>query len=79
MSIVHIPIIKDKRVKISNTNNYRPIAFASTASKICECILLDRLNNVFYDKWKPIWFQEDSLHGSYVYLCIEETSSEVYL
>ena len=44
MSIVLIPIIKDKKAKISSIDNYRPVAIASVVSKVVERILLDRLS-----------------------------------
>ena len=43
MSVVLIPIIKDKKAKISS-NYYRPVAIASVVSKVVERILLDRLS-----------------------------------
>ena len=46
MSVVLIPIIKDKKAKVSNfsIDNYRPVAIASVVSKVVERILLDRLS-----------------------------------
>ena len=44
MSVVLIPIIKDKKAKISSIDNYRPVAVASVVSKVVEPILLDRLS-----------------------------------
>ena len=44
MSVVLIPIIKDKKAKISSIDNYRPVAIASVVSKLVERILLDRLS-----------------------------------
>ena len=46
MSVVLVPIIKDKTAKINDKNNYRPIAIASIISKVFEIILLDRLSDV---------------------------------
>ena len=45
MSVVLVPIIKDKSGKINSKDNYRPIAIASTLSKLLEKVLLDRLSN----------------------------------
>ena len=36
MSVILVPIIKDKSGKINNKDNYRPIAIASIMSKILE-------------------------------------------
>ena len=44
MSVVLIPIIKDKKANISSIDNYRPVAIASVVSKVLERILLDRLS-----------------------------------
>ena len=44
MSVVLIPIINDKKAKISSIDNYRPVAIASVVSKVVERILLDRLS-----------------------------------
>merc|ERR1711895_171568 len=44
MSVVLVPIIKDKSGKINSKDNYRPIAIASTMSKLLEIILLERLS-----------------------------------
>ena len=43
MSVVLIPIVKDKKAKqISSIDNYRPVAIiASVVSKVVERILLD--------------------------------------
>ena len=43
LSVVIVPIIKDKSGKISAKDNYRPIAIASILSKIIELIILDRI------------------------------------
>ena len=43
MSVVLVPIIKDKAGKIKNKDNYRPIAINSTLSKLLEILLLERL------------------------------------
>ena len=41
MSVILVPIIKDKSGKINSKDNYRPIAIASTMSKLLEKLLLD--------------------------------------
>ncbi len=45
MSVVLVPIIKDKSGKINSKDNYRPIAIASIMSKLIEKVLLERLSN----------------------------------
>ena len=48
LSVVLVPIIKDKSGKINSKDNYRPIALASIMSKIIEIVLLERLSNLLY-------------------------------
>ena len=45
MSVVLVPIIKDKSGKINSKDNYRPIAIASIMSKLLEKLLLERLSS----------------------------------
>ena len=45
LSVVLVPIIKDKCGKINSKDNYRPVALASVTSKILEMILLDRMSD----------------------------------
>lgn len=48
LSIVLVPVLKDKVGQLSDINNYRPIALASSLSKVLEMILLDRLEPYLY-------------------------------
>ncbi len=43
LSVLLVPVIKDKTGKISSIENYRPIALASIISKVFERVLMDRL------------------------------------
>ena len=43
LSVVLVPIVKDKTGKISSKDNYRPIALASVMSKVIERIILERI------------------------------------
>ena len=45
LSVVLVPIIKDKCGKINSKDNYRPVALASVTSTIVEMILLDRMSD----------------------------------
>ena len=42
MSVVLVPIIKDKSGKINSKDNYRPIAIASIMSKLLEILLFEK-------------------------------------
>ena len=39
-----IPLVKNKCGKLSDKNNYRPVAISNSLSKVFELILLDRLD-----------------------------------
>lgn len=43
LSVLLLPVIKDKTGKISSIDNYRPIALASVLAKVLEIILLEQL------------------------------------
>ena len=43
LSVLIIPVIKDKAGNINSKDNYRPIALASIISKIVEMIMFDRM------------------------------------
>ena len=43
MSVLLVPVLKDKAGKLNSIDNYRPIALASILSKVLESILLTRL------------------------------------
>ena len=43
MSVILVPVLKDKAGKLNSIDNYRPIALASILSKVLERILLNKL------------------------------------
>ena len=43
MSVILVPVLKNKACKLNNIDNYRPIALASILSKILERVLLRKL------------------------------------
>ena len=45
LSVVLVPVIKDKCGKINDSDNYRLIALASVMSKIVEKVILDRMSS----------------------------------
>ena len=57
MSVVLVPIIKDKSGKIGDKSNYRPIAIASILSKVLERIILDRIIDMLDTKCNQFGFK----------------------
>ncbi len=43
LSVLLVPVVKNKTGKLTSLDNYRPIALASILSKVLEGILMDRL------------------------------------
>ena len=62
LSVMLVPVIKDKAGKISSKDNYRPIAFASVISKLVEVIMLDRIE--MYMITNPNQFGFKRKHGT---------------
>ena len=48
LSVTLVPVIKDKAGKVGSMDNYRPIALASTLSKVLERMLLDRISDFIF-------------------------------
>ena len=68
LSVVLVPIIKDKCGKTKNKENYRPIALASIMSKIFKNILLDRMLVILSTMSNQFGLKK---HGTDVYLCLK--------
>ena len=66
MSVVLIPIVEDKKAKISSIDNYRPVAIASVVSKVVERILLDRLSE-YLDRL--LWVTNSVLNQNWELIC----------
>ena len=62
MSVVLVPIIKNKCGKINVKENYRPIALASILSKVMEIIILNRIENVLITEPNQFGFKKG--HGT---------------
>ena len=45
ISVLLVPIVKDKRDSVCSTSNYRPIALVSITSKLLEKIILNRISD----------------------------------
>ena len=85
MSVVLVPIIKDKSGKINSKDNYRPIAIASTLSKLLERILLERLSNYLLTSSHQFGFKPKHSTDACIYVLKEAVDfyvgqqSSVYL
>ena len=85
MSVVLVPIIKDKSGKINSKDNYRPIAIASIMSKLIEKVLLERLSNFLITSSHQFGFKPKHSTDACIYVLKEsidryvEQQSSVYL
>ena len=85
MSVVLVPIIKDKSDKINSKDNYRPIAIASTMSKLLEILLLERLSNFMLTSSHQFGFKAKHSTDACIYILKEAVDfyaaqqSSVYL
>ena len=85
MSVVLVPIIKDKSGKINSKDNYRPIAIASIMSKLLEKLLLERLSNFLVTSSHQFGFKPKHSTDACIYVLKEsidryvEQQSSVYL
>ena len=68
LSVMLVPVIKDKAGKISSKDNYRPIALASVISKLVEVIMLDRIE--MYMITNPNQFGFKRKHGTDQCICV---------
>ena len=76
LSVMLVPVIKDKAGKISSKDNYHPIALASVISKLVEVIMLDRIE--MYMIKNPNQFGFKRKHGTHQ--CIYQIkSNQIYL
>ena len=85
MSVVLVPIIKDKSGKINSKDNYRPIAIASIMSKLIEKLLLERLSIFLLTSPHQFGFKPKHSTDACIYVLKEsidryvEQQSSVYL
>ena len=59
MVTVIAPIIKNKAGNLSDNNNYRPIAFATVASKLFESLILSRVSILLTTCANQFGFKKD--------------------
>ena len=62
LSVLLIPVVKNKTGQLTSIDNYRPIALASILSKVLEGILMDRL--AYYIASTDNQFGFKSKHGT---------------
>ena len=57
ISVVLVPIVKDKRASVCSTANYRPIALASIMSKLLEKIIYHRISDTLVTSCNQFGFK----------------------
>lgn len=62
ISVVLVPVIKDKNAKISSKDNYRPIALASSLSKLIEILIFNRVSEYLLTNANQFGFKKK--HGT---------------
>ena len=62
ISVILVPIIKDKTRKISSKDNYRPIALSSIVSTLLENIILNRISHLLLTNTNQFGFKKH--HGT---------------
>ena len=62
MSVILVPIVKNKCGNINSKDNYRPIALASTVSKLLEKIILNRIEHCLITNANQFGFKKG--HGT---------------
>ena len=58
LSVLIVPVIKDKAGNINSKDNYRPIALASIISKVVEIIMLDRMETCLMTQHNQFGFKK---------------------
>ena len=75
ISVVLVPIVKNKRISICSKNNYRPIALASIMSKLLEKIIHERVSEALETCSNQFGFK--AKHSRYVHSCLQGSHSKV--
>ena len=71
MSVILVPVIKDKAGKINSKDNYRPIALASILSKVLEMIILKRIEEYLLTSDNQFGFKKKLGTDSCIYVLKE--------
>ena len=56
LSVVHVPVIKNKSRRINDSDNYRPIALASIVSEV---VILNRISEFLLTTCNQIGFKNN--------------------
>ena len=75
MSVILVPVIKDKAGKINSKDNYRPVALASILSKVLELVILDRLSEFLHTADNQFGFKKKLGTDSCIYVLKEIVDS----
>ena len=76
MSVVLVPIVKDKTGQISSKDNYRPIALASVMSKLIERIILERIETCLLTSSNQFGFKSN--HGTDLCISVLKEIVDIY-
>ena len=68
ISVILVPVIKNKAGKITSKDNYRPIALASLVSKVVEIIILHRLSGYLLTNPNQFGFKKKLGTGQCIYV-----------
>ena len=74
LTVILVPVIKDKAGNINSINNYRPIALASIMSKIIEHIILDRIEHLLITNPNQFGFKSNHSTDQCIYALKEVAS-----
>ena len=71
ISILLVPVIKNKCGKISSKDNYRPIALASVVSKVLERVLLNKMEKYLFTNDSQFGFKKQHSTDMCIYVLKE--------
>ena len=74
LSVLLVPVVKEKTGKISSIDNYRPIALASVLSKVLERVLLERMQEYIVSTDEQFGFKSKHSTDMCVYALKEAVS-----
>ena len=75
LSVVLVPVIKNKSRRINDSDNYRPIALASIVSKVVEKVILNRTSEFLLTTCNQFGFK-NKLGTDMCILCPQRNSGK---